>query len=89
MYQVRTNAIEKKIKGIVWVSGPEGMCLEGNLILSRVVIQNLSVKVFSEQKIKEDQQVIYVDFMGYSVISGAGYIILGEQCKMKMRTSIQ
>lgn len=65
------------------------MCLEGNLILRRVVIQNLSVKVFFEQRIKEDQQVIYVDFLGYGVKSRAGYIILGEQCKMKMRTSIQ
>ena len=40
----------RKIKGIVQVSGIQGVCLEGDVILRRKVIQNLSVKVFFEQK---------------------------------------
>lgn len=55
----------RKIKRTVPVFGPECVRLEEDLILRRLVIQNLSVEVFLEVRIKEDQGYIYLcGFLG-------------------------
>ena len=63
------------------------MCLEGVLILKWVVIQDFNVKAFLDQRIKECEQVTYVDLWGYSVISRTGFIMCEEPCKMKVKSS--
>lgn len=42
---------------------------------------------FLSKELKIKKLSIYVNFLGHNVISRAGYIILGEQYKMKMKIS--